>query len=141
VCSITTNAAVDSQLKGLGASDARMVEKRVSRFAGEANVNASSGLDTTDTHLMRMPEELRDVRKKRIGRHRVYYTGAHYYCAFKLIFIKAFKKDKVNKEDDKAFQDTLIRALSLPVTRTLPDPTKTDEVIPDDSATEPQQPS
>lgn len=125
MCSITTNATVDSLLRRIGTSDTRMVEKRLSTMAGEANVTTPGGLDTPETHLRRMPEDLREIRKKRIGRHRVYYTGHHHLCAYKTFYLKAFKKDDVEREDDRAFQERLRRALVEPVARTLPDPTQT----------------
>ena len=101
-----------------------MVEKRLFTFAGDANENTSGGLDTPDTHMMRMPEELRDIRKKRIGRHRVYYRGHHRQCSYHTFYIKAFKKDDVDREDDRLFQERLKRALIEPIMRTLPDPTQ-----------------
>lgn len=124
MCSITTNATVDGQLKGIGASDTRMIERRLSTFAGEANENTPGGLDTPDTHMMRMPEELREIRKKRVGRHRVYYKGHHSQCSYHAFYIKIFKKKGVDQEDNKVFQERLERALAEPTTRTLPDPTQ-----------------
>lgn len=123
MCSITTNATVDGLLRAVGASDRRMIEERLGRMAGEANVNASGGLDSPDTLMKRMPEDLREVRKKRIGRHRVYYTGFHRLCSYQSFYIKLFKKDDVDREDDRGFQQRLRRALAEPTARTLPDPT------------------
>lgn len=124
MCSITINATVEEQLIGIGRRDKDMVEGRLGRMAGEANVNSSGGLDTPDTHMRRMPAALRDARKKRIGRHRVYYTGFHVQCTYRSFYIKANKKDDVDREDDRSFQDILIRALADPPVRTLPDPTQ-----------------
>ncbi len=124
MCSITTNTTFDAGLKAVGASDTRMIEKRLSQMAGEANVNMSGGLDTPDTRLMRMPEELRDIRKKRIGRHRVYYNGFHTQCSYQSFYLKAFKKNDVDREDDSGFQERLKRALLDPPMRRLPDPTQ-----------------
>jgi hypothetical protein len=101
-----------------------MVEKRLSTMAGEANENTSGGLDTPDTHMRRMPADLREIRKKRVGRHRVYYTGHHRQCSYQSFYIKVFKKGDEDREDDRLFQDRLRRALGESVARTLPDPTQ-----------------
>ena len=142
MCSITTNATVDSQLKQIGRSDTRMVEKRLSKMAGEANTTTSGGLDTLDTHMMRMPAELREARKKRIGRHRVYYIGHHQQCSYRCFYIKVNKKKGVDDEDDASFQEKLKSALTDPTSRTLQDPTKpTEQFTSQAVSNEPLQPS
>lgn len=142
MCSITTNATVDGQLQQAGRSDARMIEKRLSTMAGDANTTTSGGLDTLDTHMMRMPTELRDARKKRIGRHRIYYIGHHHQCSYQCFYIKVNKRAGVDDDDNASFQEKLKSALTDPVSRTLPDPTKPQKQLTLQTApNEPPQPS
>ncbi|MCA1612591.1 MAG: hypothetical protein LC800_00250 [Acidobacteria bacterium] len=101
-----------------------MIEKRLGTMAGEANETTSGGLDIPETSMTRMPTDLRDVRKKRIGRHRVFYTGYHTLCSYRSFYLKVFKKNDRDREDDAAFQAILRHALTDPPTRTLPDPTQ-----------------
>ncbi|HZG52771.1 MAG TPA: hypothetical protein VEZ40_11610 [Pyrinomonadaceae bacterium] len=119
-----------------------MIEKRLSRMAGDANTTTSGGLDTLDTHMMRMPAELHDARKKRIGRHRVYYIGHHHQCSYQCFYIKVNKKKGVDDEDDASFQEKLKSALTEPALRTLSDPTKPNKQLTSQAASnEPSQPS
>lgn len=112
MCSILINSVVEQQLDELEASsDKDMIKKRLSQFAKDANTVTPGGLDTLDCRMKRMPDELDNVKKKRIGRHRIYYTGHHSQCSYTAIYIKMFKKSDVNREDDKKFQKTLIKAL------------------------------
>jgi hypothetical protein len=128
VCSISTNATMDEQLTDLERShDRDMVERRLFQFASEANVENSGGLDDPTLVMKRMPEELRDVRKIRIGRHRVYFTGSHRQCSYRAFYIKAFKKTGVSDEDDPKHQRKLGAALREPATRALETPPKPDE--------------
>ena len=59
-----------------------------------------------------MPPQLGKVRKKQIGRHRIYYEGNHRLCAYQTIHIKIHKKDGVDEEDDRQFQKLLIARLA-----------------------------
>lgn len=122
MCSISTNRTVDQELQQLERSDdRRMIEQRLFRFADEANATQMGVLDSLINSMRRMPDDLKDIRKIRIGRHRVYYTGYHTQCSYHTFYIKSFKKTGVNDEDDKRFQDKLRRALTEPKTSTLSD--------------------
>lgn len=119
---------MDEQLRELErSSDRDMVERRLFQFANEANIDSSGGLDNPALVMKRMPEELRDVRKIRIGYHRVYFTGSHRHCAYRAFYIKPFKKTGVNDEDDRKHQRKLSAALREPMTRTIETPTNSDE--------------
>lgn len=128
MCSISTNATMDEQLRDLErSSDRDMVERRLFQFASEANADNSGGLDNPTLVMKRMPEDLREVRKIRIGRHRVYFTGSHRQCSYRAFYIKPNKKKGVSDEDDSKHQRKLSAALREPATRALEIPTKPDE--------------
>ena len=112
MCSISKNATVDEQLSELErSSDREMIERRLFNFAQEANIEDPGALDNNSCHMKRMSADLRQVRKKRIGRHRIFFTGHHTNCTYRVVYIKAFKKNGVDAEDDKRFQNKLIRIL------------------------------
>jgi len=115
MCSISINQTVDTQLTAL--SDARKrekLEKKVFRLADEAKIDISGALDSTNCHIRRMPQDLEELRKKRIGRHRLYFTGYHTACRYSTCFLKLNKKAGVDDDDTKAFQNKLRRALEDP---------------------------
>lgn len=115
MCSISINKTVDKQLDQLQRANSRdktMIEKRLFGFADEANSERRGSLDASDKKLKRMPPGLENVRKIRIGRHRVYYVGSHWQCSYKAFYIKMFKKSDVDQEDSRRFQERLLRALA-----------------------------
>jgi len=113
VCSISTNKTANKQLKKLERSnDKKKIERRLFLFANEADICVSGALDNLECSMTRKPPELKGVKKKQIGRHRVYYTGHHTKCSYFSFYIKLFKKSDKNKEDDPKFHKKLIRALN-----------------------------
>lgn len=128
MCSITTNGTVDRILEELERSaDRAMIERRLYEFAKDANKNQRGGLDQPHLIMTRMTDELRHIRKIRIGAHRIYFTGYHTQCTYGTWYIKANKRQGVDDEDDRRFQKILIRALSEPQMRTISEPKKPDE--------------
>ena len=111
MCSIWVNSIADEQLDDLECSGHKHLKKRIFQFADEANEENPGALDNPGCHFKGMPAELRDVRKKEIGRHRIYFTGFHKQCCYHLLYVKKFKKDGVDDEFDKSFQKKLLRAL------------------------------
>ena len=101
VCLISVNNTANQQLDDLEHSkDKTIIEKRLYQFAKVANKQQSGPLDSPKNRIKYMPEDLRMIRKHRIGRHRVFYIGHHTDCLYKVFFIKQFKKsDKVNHEN------------------------------------------
>ncbi len=99
-----------------------MIERRLFQFANEADINKPGGLDNPALAMKRMPDDLRDVRKIRIGRHRVYFIGHHQQCRFHAFYIKSFKKTGVDDEDDPKHQRKLSGALVEPVNQHLSNP-------------------
>ncbi len=118
MCSITTNVTVDKQLKELERSGNReMIERRLIEFAKEASPERSGGLDVAG--MKDFPNDLRQVRKKQIGRHRVYFTGHHKQCSYHVFYIKEFKRTGVDDDSTQKFQDKLRRVLTEVSTRKL----------------------
>ena len=117
MCSITINQKADSTLNDQSQKDKRMIESRMIGFAQEASVERTGALDIAP--MTRMPPDLKNIRKKTVGRHRVYYTGHHSKCTYNIFFIKEYKKSGVNDEDDSSFQKLLGKAMSQLSTRTL----------------------
>ena len=120
MCSISTNSIADNQLSELEQSkDKTMIERRLFNFAKESDIKTPSILDSSQCHMRRMPEDLKNIRKIRIGRHRVYFTGYHTQCSYNVFYIKTFKQSGKNDEDDKRFQDILGSAINAPSFRTI----------------------
>ena len=109
MCSILSNPTADECLEALNDVERKKIEKRLANFAASADVDHMGALDTFP--LRNMPEALRGIRRKRIGRHRAYYLGHHSECSYTLFYVKLFKKDDVDAEHDRGFQDRLARAL------------------------------
>ena len=89
-----------------------MIKKRLIHCAKEANRDTPGALDDLSCHMTRMPDQLKEINKKRIGRHRVFYTGTHQTCRYNVIFIKPFKKSGADDDDDRNFQQRLINLLA-----------------------------
>jgi hypothetical protein len=109
---------VDEQLTDLEHSgDREMIERRLFNFAKEADTNTPAILDDPRCHMQRMPEDLKNIRKITIGRHRIYYIGYHTQCSYSVFYIKKFKKTGRDDDDDKAFQKKLTKILNQPCQR------------------------
>jgi len=112
------NSTVEQQLNDLERSGEKIiVENRLFRFADEADIGISGALDNLSCHMRRMPSDLRAIRKIKIGRHRIYYTGHCNLCSYRVFYIKKFKKSGENDDDNRQFQKTLRSVLSEPDTR------------------------
>ncbi len=111
LCSVHFKATAAAQLEQLmGGSE--LIKNRLGHFANVANKETPGALDDPATHRKRMPDLLKETRKKRIGRHRIYYSGNHQGCRYDVFYIKLFKKSGTDDEDDPKFQKRLIRLLS-----------------------------
>jgi hypothetical protein len=125
VCSIKTNKTFDRLIannKLLPKKDALRIEKRLICLAKEASIQQAGGLDDPSGKLKHMPEGLRDVSHIRIGRHRVYYTGHHRQCNYFAFYLKCFKKNDVDNEGAKKFQNKMKQWLNEPMSRALYSP-------------------
>ena len=127
MCSISTNATFDEAASGLGRKDRNMIESRLAIFADDADVGKPGGLDSPTNRVKRFRDELSNVRKLTVGRHRIYYTGHHNQCSYFAFCIKPFKKTGVDDEDDPKFQRFLQRALGDAAIRQLRRPDTSDE--------------
>lgn len=109
MCSALSSPSADECLSELDRKARAKLEERIADFAADANPEKAGALDRAPMHDM--PDELRGVKKQRVGRHRVYYTGHHAECSYTLHYVKLNKKDDVDPEHDKAFQGKLAKAL------------------------------
>jgi hypothetical protein len=120
VCSISTSRIADELLAALErAGDRQMIERRLYNFAKEADLQTPAMLDKSQTHMRRMPQDLKNVRKITIGRHRIYYIGHHTQCSYKVFYIKKFKQSGKDDDDDKRFQKILAKAALEPRKRVI----------------------
>lgn len=119
MCSLTLNQTFEKQLKDLN-DDGKMIERKLKGMAHEADVDKPSLLDAPDTNITRYSGDLKTIRKRSFGRHRIYYIGFHTQCSYKAIFIKEFKKKGVDDEDLDSFKNKLIKALTTPDSRVIP---------------------
>lgn len=120
MCSAIINRFVSDQLEDKKhANDHQLIENRFFKMADQADTDNPGALDDLSHSMMGMPAELRDAKKVRIGRHRVFYTGRHSQCQYQMFYIKWFKKAGTEDENDKKFQDKLKRLIDGPAHREL----------------------
>lgn len=125
MCSISINATVENQFEALGSKKKEAkLRKRIFDFAKEGDVDRSGVFDDMSCHMRRMPPELREIRKKTIGRHRLYFTGFHKQCSYHAFYLKVNKRKGVDDDDNKIFQNKLHRALDNSEVSILPAPTQ-----------------
>lgn len=112
----------------LGSKEARKHENELARLADDDSPERADGLDGTLEPILSWLHdgELCRLRKKRLGRHRAFFAGHHSQCRYQLFYLKMNKKAGVDREEDKAFQSKILKALSLPDTRVLPLPPEPD---------------
>ena len=110
MCSLTINSIADEILQD-DVPDRSKIEDRMIDLARDSSVERRGALDDIPP-MKRMPGDLNILRKKRIGRHRVYFHGHHTDCCYHIVYIKAFKRKGVNDEDDRKFQKILSKAKS-----------------------------
>lgn len=111
MCSIATNATAEAQFQSLKGKDRTIVEKKLREFAGDSTMQKSGILDLPANHLHGFPSDLKHIRRRRTGRHRVFYKGHHSQCSYQVFFIKTFKKTGVNDEHDPQFHSALRSAV------------------------------
>lgn len=132
MCSLTLSEAFDNQLTHLGGAEAPFIERNMAERAHGAGRNQAGVLDSPDTRLRRgFAEDLRDVgvRKERIGRHRVYFTGTHEDCNYTAFFVKSFKRGDDDAVDDNNpnFHAVLQNALDTNMARRIADPNEAEQ--------------
>ncbi len=113
MCSIYLDPNFTVQLDSKQLRDkSKKIKKRLFQFADEADRERPGALDDLSCHMTRRPDSLKEVKKKRIGRHRVFYTGTHRDCRYDVVYIKPFKKSGTDDDDDQDFQNRLINLLT-----------------------------
>ncbi|MEK6410804.1 MAG: hypothetical protein AABN34_28100 [Acidobacteriota bacterium] len=109
---MTISPTADRHLKDLARSgDNKLIEKKLFTFADAASATESGPLDESGCHLKGLAADLKPVRRRRIGHHRVFFAGYHTQCLYWTFYIKKHKKKGVDDELDPAFQDKLRAAL------------------------------
>jgi hypothetical protein len=112
VCSIAINRTADRNLNDLARSgDKKLIEKKLLDFASAASPTQPGPFDETSCHIKGLPADLKLVRRRRMGSHRVFFTGYHTQCAYWTFYIKKNKKKGVDDELDPTFHDKLRTAL------------------------------
>lgn len=111
MCSILKNRSFDKLLEKLVAGEQKTILERMYRFADAANETQPGPLENSTNLIKYMPVDLQKVKKHRVGRHRVYYTGNHTQCSYRAFYVKANKKSDKDQEGSKRFQKKLGRAL------------------------------
>ena len=114
-CKLRVLESAQDQLDGLPAKHRASVLERMTRLAAECG----HPLDRVPS-MKRLSGELSRVRKRRVGRHRVFFTGLGCECTYSVVLLKPFKKSGVDDEDDPSFQRKLIVSLGSRVARVLP---------------------
>ncbi len=120
MCSISLNKTADEGLAALDdAGQRERFERKLFHLAQEANKDTKGALDNV-APMKRLPSELRRTRRFKSGRTRVYFTGQHCDCEYRVFYVKTMKKAGTDDEDHRRFQQRLIRALTDPAqSRTL----------------------
>lgn len=105
MCLIAIKETANEQLNDLcnSGSDGKRLEKNLFRYADAADINNPGVLDATECHMHSMHPKLKAIRRKRFGRHRVFWTGQHSLCKYHAIYIKVFKKAGTEDKQDKGF--------------------------------------
>ena len=112
MCLMYGNDVAHALLDELGAKDASTIRRRLTEMANDADTSRSGYLDAPQHSMTGMPQDLKHVKKMRIGRHRVYWEGHHSGCQYRLCYIKMFKKAGTDDENDRAFHRKLTNAFT-----------------------------
>ena len=120
---MTISPTADGHLQELFRSGDKKIEKKLFDLAAAASITTEGPLDETACHIRGMASDLKLVRRRRLGNHRVFYTGYHTQCSYWTFYIKKNKKKGVDDELDPAFQNKLRSALQDAATpRIIPKP-------------------
>ena len=118
MCSITINELADHV--DLDKKNKDIIEKRMIALAKDSSKSCPGALDIAPmTRLSKKSPELSGIKKWTVGRHRVYYTGHYTQCCYQIFYIKPFKRDGVDDDDSKSFQQLLLSAKSKNSSRML----------------------
>ena len=120
MCSLTITAPADGFLNE-DKKVKKQIEKNMIGYAKNSTVQRKGALD--DIHpTARWDGELKEVKKKRVGRHRVYFIGFHTRCTYKIVHVKVWKKTDVDEEDDPNFKRYISKVMNAGVSRTIAPP-------------------
>lgn len=122
MCLMQSNATADEGFQEIRRSGDRSdYETRLALLAADDSQDRAAGLECLlePVSSWRHNEQLRQVRKYRIGRHRFYIAGRNTQCAYVVCYVKVFKKKEKDPEEDMRFQRRILNALTNQAFRVL----------------------
>lgn len=130
MCLMLTNLTAEAALERIGGKEKERCEQRLARYAAAADVDRKEGMELLINTVADWAkiDELRGVRKLRIGRHRFYITGKHTDCRYSLCFVLVSKRAKDDQPWTKRFQEMIKTAVAdNDVARVLETPVEPDD--------------
>ena len=125
-------------IASLGREQQRRLEQNLFSMAADANLTKLGPFDQAECSLRGYTGDLEQVRRRRWGRHRIFFHGSHTDCHYHVFYLKRFKTDDREQEHDKAFKKRLRRALDVTEYRLLVSPEeetpRADTDTPDDNS-------
>jgi hypothetical protein len=92
------------------ASHRAKLEPKLRRFAEDGSRTAKSFFDYRGRTLKDMPQELRHVKKLRIGRHRIYFRGASRDCRYRIGWINYTDQHDKDQIEQASFRQKLAKS-------------------------------
>ena len=112
MCSISVNKTTDQKITALGDKQKQRIEKNLFTMADAASTTNAGPFDEASCLLHDFPSDLKPIRRRRWGRHRIFFMGHHSQCSYWAFYLKTFKQSGKEDEHDKALHERLRTALS-----------------------------
>jgi hypothetical protein len=111
MCELWVNHPTDEGLSRL--ADKAQIEAKYHKLADDDKVDKAAGLELLLKNVDDWSKisDLKGIRKRDCGRHRLYFEGRHSDCKYTIIFVLCFKKTSEDKPDSKKFQNMIRKAL------------------------------
>ena len=113
MCELRSNESGNEGLDQLRKSGETKFVKKLVKLANDDSVTAQNGLSLFLEPILSWQHDpnLRQVRKYRIGNHRVYVLGQHTDCRYTLVYVKVNKRANENREEWPEFKNKILRSL------------------------------